>query len=211
MTSMADKAAVLADYAGQLDDFVIVTEIDGNYGHMGAVIVDAILQAGVSYDSVVRPRVRRLLQEHPTCTTTTAFLKLLEEVGAGPLLTWQHDEKINRVFGATRFFKAEGVETEDDLKSWLDQPANMARLKHLRGVGDKTADYFKLLVGFKTNAVDRHLAAFASGAGILSSGYAETSATINAAADMLGVDRAIFDHSIWKYMSTRRDRRTTCH
>lgn len=34
-------------------------------------------------------------------------------------------------------------------------------------------------------------------------GYTEAQAVINATADILKVDRAYFDHSIWQYMSKR--------
>jgi hypothetical protein len=52
------KAKKLVAFIRDLRGFGVVDYIDGNYGHMGATIIDAVLQAGVNYNSVVRPRVK---------------------------------------------------------------------------------------------------------------------------------------------------------
>jgi hypothetical protein len=54
------KAKSLVSYIQSLKDFVIVDFCDTNYGHMGATISDAILQAGTKYETVVRPRIDRI-------------------------------------------------------------------------------------------------------------------------------------------------------
>ncbi len=53
-------ATLLVKYLSTLDGFVIVDDPDGPYHHMGATITDAILQAGTTYETVVRPRVKRI-------------------------------------------------------------------------------------------------------------------------------------------------------
>jgi hypothetical protein len=35
------------------------------YGHMGATLTDAVLQSGISYETVVLPRVERILRDYP--------------------------------------------------------------------------------------------------------------------------------------------------
>jgi endonuclease III len=199
------KAQILADYVRNLNNFTIQETIDGDYNHMGAIITDAILQAGTKYETVVRPRVKSILSLYPEVRTTSGFLQLIKKIGVKKILSWNDDEKPNRVIGATEFFIKEGVETQEDLRTWLSQEANTQKLLSLRGVGPKTADYFKILAGIQTNAIDRHLLTFLQEAGIQVSDYQEAQDIINFAADMLGVDRAIFDHSIWEYMSTGKD------
>jgi endonuclease III len=199
------KAQTLAKYVRNLKNFEVQKTIDGDYNHMGAILADAFLQAGTKYDTVVRPRVKRILALYPEVKTTSGFLQLISQKGVKEILQWNDDEKPNRVVGATKFFIEEGVETQEDLRKWLSQDENTLKLRSLRGVGPKTADYFKILAGIQTNAIDRHLEKFLADAGIQFTGYKEPQEIINSAADILGIDRAIFDHSIWKYMSTGKN------
>jgi hypothetical protein len=206
--SVDEKAAMLVkyvkEYAIPCTDFEIVEAMSESYDHMGATIADAMLQAGVNYKHVVWPRVRRLLENHPEARTTSGFLKLLTEVGPNNLLGWKGAEKPRRVLCVTRFFCRKGIETEADLRQWLEDSGNLETLKKLRGVGDKTADYFKILVGIQVSAPDRHLCNFLSEASITVDDYDETQQVIDKAADLMKVKRRRFDHSIWKYMSTRK-------
>ena len=199
------KAQILAEYVRNLNNFAIQTTIDGDYNHMGAIISDAILQAGTRYATVVRPRIMNIMALYPEVRTTSGFLQLILKIGVKNVLSWHDDEKPNRVVGATEFFIKEGVETQEDLRTWLSQEGNIQKLLSLRGVGPKTADYFKILAGIQTNAIDRHLLKFLEEAGIQVSNYQEAQEIINLTADILGLDRAIFDHSIWKYMSNGKD------
>lgn len=198
-----NKVALLINYIKSLPDFNIVAP-DIPYYHMGATIADAMLQAGVTWETVVSPRIQRLRQNHPDAKTTREFLELLEHIGARELLEWDHPEKPNRVLGVTRFFVKEGVETEADLREWIENHTNITRLKRLRGIGNKTADYFKILAGISTSAVDRHLIEFLNRAGIdiEIKNYSAAREIINKTADRMKIKKSVLDHSIWKYMST---------
>lgn len=198
-----EKAATLVNYVHSLTDFTIVEAIEG-YNHMGATISDAMLQAGVNYRYVVQPRVQRLLEQYPEARTTSGFIRLLTKVGHNNLLDWKDTEKPNRILGVAEFFSSKGIETEADLRQWLQESSNLEKLKQLRGIGNKTADYFKILVGIPTSAVDRHLHGFLSEASIEVNGYDEARRVINKAADLMRINRSHFDHSIWKYKSSRK-------
>jgi endonuclease III-like uncharacterized protein len=204
--TIEDKVKLLANYIKTLSDFEII-EPDIPYCHTGATITDAILQAGTTWETVVRPRVHGLIHKYSEARTTTGFLKLLENVGPRELLKWNDPEKTNRILEVARFFAEEGIETEADLKTWLENETNIKRLKKLRGIGDKTADYFRLLCGIPTSAVDRHLSKFLNRAGISPSNYSEAKEIINKAAEQMGIDKSVLDHSIWKYMSSRKGRK----
>jgi hypothetical protein len=193
----------LIAYIHSLEGFKFQEKIDGGYEHIGAIITDAVLQAGLRYETVVRPRVQRVLEHYPQGCTTTGFLALLQEEGTEQIWQWKHPEKPARAMALTEFFQAEGIETEVDLRDWLLCEENIPRLKLIRGVGDKTADYLKILVGIHTTAVDRHMYAFLANAGISISSYQQAKAILDKAADQLGVNRACFDHSIWEYMSSK--------
>jgi hypothetical protein len=194
------KAESLKTFIEDLDDFDIIIP-DTPYGHMGATICDAMLQAGLHYDSVVKPRVERIRNKYPEASLTSGFLQLIHRHGAKSLVDFQDEEKPIRIRLITEFFYREDIETENDLKKWLRQAGNEAKLKQQRGVGDKTCDYFKLLVGIPTAAVDRHMTNFLRLAGIESSGYNETLEILHETAHLMNLNRTVLDHSIWKYMS----------
>lgn len=200
---MMTASEKLREYVCSLPDFTIYATIDGSYNHMGATIADAVLQANNNYKSNVTPRVERILREYPEARTTSAVLLQLKSAPAKVFLNWGGDDRAKRFCQVTDLFKSEGIETEADLRDWLTHPSNCTKLDAIYGIGQKTVDYFKILCGESTSAIDRHLLAFLELAGVKASGYQDAQDTINAAADLLGVDRACFDHSIWQFMRKR--------
>lgn len=195
------KADLLSDYIESLPDFKMQEDVATGYDHMGAVLVNAALQAGIRYETVVWPRVEALLATYPDAKTTSAFQRVLMIEGAPNLLDWSLDRKINTLVDTTQFFVAEGIETVDDLRAWLLQPHNIQRLKTIHGIGPKTADYFKILAGIPTSAIDRHLYTFLAQAGVEVNGYDEAQSVIRATADLLNIDERTLDYSIWSYMA----------
>jgi hypothetical protein len=193
----------LAQYVRSLPEFVIYETIDGNYNHIGATVADAVLQANMRYATHVKPRVNRILATYPEARTTTTVLRLLEEIGATEFLSWRGEDRAERFSRVLGLFASEDVETEADLREWLSDNANLLKLRSIKGIGPKTVDYFKILVGVSTSAPDRHLLNFLGLAGLVPCGYNETQAVITATADILSIDRACFDHSIWQFMSGR--------
>lgn len=193
----------LAQYVRSLPDFVIYTTIDGNYNHIGATVADAVLQANMRYATHVKPRVNKILETYPEARTTTAVLGLVKEIGATAFLSWRGEDRAERFSRVLRLFASESIETDADLHDWLAHDTNLAKLRTIKGIGPKTVDYFKILVGVSTSAIDRHLLNFLGLAGLSPCGYNEAQTIINSAADILSVDRAYFDHSIWQFMSRR--------
>jgi hypothetical protein len=194
-------SATLAEYVRSQPNFVIYTTIDGNYNHIGATVADAVLQANMRYATHVKPRVNRILAEYPEVRTTTAVLSVLEKIKATEFLSWRGEDRAECFVQVLDLFASEGIETDADLQSWLLNSTNLGKLRAIKGIGPKTVDYFKILVGLSTSAIDRHLLNFLGLAGLSPSGYSEAQAVINATADLLSVDRAYFDHSIWQFMS----------
>ena len=75
-----------------------------------------------------------------------------------------------------------------------------------KGVGNKTFDYFKMLVGLKTVAIDRHLEKFCNRADIKLTNYTEYHQLIMDTATILDVEPQVLDHSIWRYMSDQQNK-----
>ncbi|MEW6068163.1 MAG: hypothetical protein AB1610_07735 [Nitrospirota bacterium] len=72
--SFEEKVEKLSKYIKSLKDFKIVKpDIPVPYNHMGATITDAMLQAGTTWDTVVKPRIKKLLN-YSEAKTTTGFL-----------------------------------------------------------------------------------------------------------------------------------------
>ena len=75
---------MLAEYIRAKRDFEIVKSIDGSYGHMGATLTDAVLQAGVKYETVVRPRVLRWRASVVPAESRNSFLSRQKVVEHAP-------------------------------------------------------------------------------------------------------------------------------
>jgi hypothetical protein len=200
MDILAD-ARQLADFIVSLHDFRISSHEVQSYNHMGATITDSILQAGVNYRTVVEPRVKHVLREYPVAKTSPSFLDVIDQHGVDFVLNWRHPEKPRRVRDLTIFFVKLNVETEADLKYWLLDSDNCQRLLDLKGIGPKTVDYMKRLVGISTIAVDRHMRRFINLAGVKREAYDEIQIVVAFAADLLKISRSNLDSAIWLYSS----------
>ncbi|HXE90249.1 MAG TPA: hypothetical protein VNK82_04720 [Terriglobales bacterium] len=206
-----NHAEALAAYIRLHTEFVLVASMEGSYGHMGATLTDAVLQAGVNYETVVRPRVERVLGTYPDATTTSSFARLIRQLGADQVLSWQGNRKLRTLQELISVLLQNGVETEDQLRIWLEKPANLERIRQIKGIKDKTAHYLQILVGAQGVAIDRHLFRFLEEAGTPTNSYDEAHKLICDAATLLGVDWSVLDYSIWRYMSQRASGVSTKH
>ena len=89
----------------------------------------------------------------------------------------------------------------------LERPGNPKLLVELRGVGPKTVDYLKMLVGLPDLAVDRHIRLLVSRAGLSYTRYEDIKNVVGLAADELGIRRDTFDKAIWAFFSLGQTRR----
>jgi len=194
----------LARFLSTLEGFSVLPVNHGSYEHMGATITDTVLQAGLNYRTVVEPRVQALRQKYPGAKSTTGFLNTIAYEGLKTLLDWNHPEKPQRVLEMTYFFSNERIETEGDLRKWMSHPGNSQLLLGLRGVGPKTLDYLKLLIGIPSVAVDRHIRVVVQEAGLTYKRYADVKEVVGITAEILDVELGSLDRAIWSYMSTRK-------
>jgi hypothetical protein len=195
------QAIKLAEYTRSLPDFVFQRELDC-YDHMGALIVDAVLQAGIHYESVVKPRVLRIQRDFPEALSTSAFLEVLSKVGSEKLLDFRGDKPM-RVLEVTCLLRYEGIESVSQLADWLGKKDNKDRLSQIKGIKNKTVEYMRILAGADSIAIDRHLMNFLKAAKIDCVTKDEASKVISATATLLGMNMSHYDHSIWTYMSTK--------
>lgn len=196
-------ARQIADHADRLGVLRMPMSSRPASDHMGAVLADAILQAGVNYQSVVRVRVERIHSQFPEAAILSGVTALIEREGAEFFLSWNHPTKVMRFVSLTNFLAMQEIETTVELRGWLCLEIARPSLLGLNGIGPKTCDYLCSLVGIDCVAVDRHIVRFAADAGVHVSDYECLKLAVSFAADLLGVGRRDFDAWIWRALSDR--------
>lgn len=166
--------------------------------HMGAILADSVLQAGLNYMTVVRPRVLNILQMYPQADTISVLLKLIQKNRTGEFLSWQHHEKVARFQDLVAFLKDWGIEDAQDLRNNLTSEHFCSQVQSVNGVGPKTVDYMACLVGVDSIAVDRHVRTFAKAVGVENNDYHFLRRSFCCAADLLELPRREFDAWLWR-------------
>jgi hypothetical protein len=191
----------LVQYIQRLPDFVY-HKADPPYDHIGATIADSVLQTNNQYDAHVTPRIQRILKQWPNAKTVTTLLDLLSSIPTVTFLNWRGGNRAKRFTSILRLLNNEHVDSEADLQTWLTNDASPRKLLAIDGVGPKTVDYLKILVGLQSSAIDRRLLKFFVMAGIaINPGDYSTARNISkGAAGLLSVPPADLDHSIWRHM-----------
>jgi hypothetical protein len=203
------RARAIADHAERLGVNGAAATSRQSYSHIGALLADAALQAGLNYRTVVRPRVERIQSVYPAAATLSGLDITLEQVGPGTFLSWDHLTKIERFTGMAGALRANGIQDVSDLRVWLSCRDTRATLLGIHGVGPKTFDYICCLAGLDHIPVDRHIKSFASEAGVNVEGYLDLQAAVSFAADLLGLPRRDFDAWIWHRLTSRVETQRT--
>ena len=171
------------------------------YEHMGALITDCILQAGMRWKTV-EGRVAGVMAKNGT-ETTSGFLAVLERDGPEKVLGWS-GAKPQRALTLTIFLKEHHLETVAALHDWLLSESNVRAIGRLPGFGDKTKSYIQILTGIPAFAIDVHLEKFARLAGVIDhDDHPYVERVCKAAADRLETPYDILDRAIWRWASAK--------
>lgn len=206
LNSILDELACarrIADYANELGVSHCPTTLRVASDHMGAVLADAVLQAGLSYRSVVHMRVKRIYALFPETSTLAGLRRVLEADGVADFLLWNHHVKASRFVALVELLTAQNLNTTEQLRVWLSNKESRTNLLELHGIGPKTYDYLSCLVGLDCIAVDRHVRTFATEAGVSIRSYDQLKSVVSFAADLLEITRRDFDAWIWQTISAR--------
>lgn len=176
------------------------------YQHMGAVLADSVLQAGLNYAKVVKPRIATILRTFPHATTMSNLVPVIEQEGSPKFLQWEHREKVSRFDNLVGFMAEAEIDSTSELSRALRDKRFRMDIRRVRGVGPKTVDYMACLVGVDCIAVDRHIRGFAELAGLEDDSYDYLREVFSFAADLLSISRREFDASIWRYQSEQTAR-----
>lgn len=198
------EARMLVNYIQCLDSFEMIPATNkSSYTHIGALFTDIVLQAGMNYNTVVKPRVKNLINNYPQANTVSTFNRLIKELGLSEIINWRHFVKLQRIYDIIAFSDSNQIETCQDMLEFLRIIENRKAFLKIDGFGPKTLDYTLKLLSYDTVAVDRHIFTFVEDAGINSKGYFDTKMIVEYAADFMEVSRTSIDISIWKYMSNK--------
>jgi hypothetical protein len=193
----------VADFAVDLGIFVDAPrELRRSGGHIGAILADTVLQAGLNYRNVVLPRVTRIVLHYPEAAELSGVMQIIARGSVGDLLQWSHDTKIGRFGRLAAYIFERDVNSAQDLYSWLAEIERQPELLQISGIGPKTVDYLYCLMGFDRIPVDRHIRQFVARAGVAADDYERVRTVASFAADLLGLTRRDFDAWIWRLMST---------
>jgi hypothetical protein len=195
------SARCIANYAVGMGINTETKETRPITDHLGAVLADTALQAGLNYRSVVRPRVERILHQYPDAADMVGLQKVLENRSIAEFLQWKHPDKIGRFTALQELLQSERLQTVADLRRWLLSGNSRNALLDISGVGPKTVDYLCCLVGIDCIPVDRHVKLFAKNAGIEARDYEGIRLAVSFAADLLGISRRTFDAWLWNLAS----------
>jgi hypothetical protein len=199
------RARSIANHAERLGVNNAASASRQSYSHLGAVLTDAALQAGLNYRTVVRPRVERVQALFPAAATLPGLDTTLEQIGPEEFLDWNHFSKVQRFMDMACALRVDGVQNMSDLRVWLGRRGTRDTLLKIHGVGPKTFDYVCCLAGLDHIPVDRHIKSFASEAGVSVDGYLDLQTAVSFAADLLGLPRRDFDAWIWQRLTSRAD------
>ncbi len=211
LITVDQSAELLAVFVRSSPDFI--RETGDLYNHMGATIADAVLQPRRDYHGFVTPKTKRIIDKWGELKTLTQLVELLTHVTASEFLNWEDSEdsnswlahRVQRFCHIVALFYGEGIETTGDLRLWLLDDSNLSKLYAIWGIGQKTVNYFGILVGLPWVAIDGRLSSFFRVAEIPvdRNDVAAQREIVCRAADLLSVDRRVLDHSIWRYMEKK--------
>ncbi len=193
----------LSSFISRFRPFFIETNSRKPYYHMGATITDVILQAGLNYRSVVYPRVRFLIDKYAYYNTTSRFIILYKTIPLNELLNWKHSYKLERIEKLTYFLYTHAIESEEEFSLWLKENENENHLLQLDGIGPKTIDYIKKMIGIPSIPIDRHMFKFLELAGIKTSEYDYAKFLLKESSQQLGLSYENLDGNLWRFMSTK--------
>ncbi|MFJ7587808.1 hypothetical protein ACIQZO_10540 [Streptomyces sp. NPDC097617] len=133
--------------------------------------------------------------------TVRGFQARLATHDLAAAMNFRSPGKVAKAHDITDLLVAEGVDTREGLRTWLDRPGSRAALRAVKGVGPKSVDYLGNLVGRSQVAVDVHLRAFAVAAGVPDLGYEQLRTAYEEAAALLGHEPGGLEHAVWRFRS----------
>ena len=192
----------LIQFIENKQDFNIIKSNSCFYNsHLGAVLTDIVLQAGLNYKTVVLPRVLRVYKKYNSAYNLNSLVNTIDDIGLERFLDWKNQIKLKRFESIIEYLINNSIQTTDELLIHLNKEPNIENFLLVQGIGNKTIDYFFKLMHVETITVDRHIVNFLNQAEVNFNNYHSAKRIVEFTADILNVSRRDIDYSIWNYMS----------
>lgn len=202
-TDILVAARMVANFASAEGIDITPHNVRLSYNHLGAILADAVLQAGLNYKSVVQPRVTRILSEFENVNCSSSLMGIVETGRVPEFLNWNHPVKVLRFERLVKEIYSSGIKDSEHLRSFLEDDSFCISLQKINGIGPKTVDYMSCLVGIDSVAVDRHIRSYARRAGVDAEDYHFLKYVFCFSADLLSMSRREFDSWVWQRESSR--------
>jgi hypothetical protein len=199
---VAELVRILAPRIG--DSVHVVGSLRPRYSHMGAILADTALQAGLSYSGIVRPRIDRLLTAFPSADSISGLCSELSKTSASVFLDWSHPEKLQRFNGLIQACRSASVDTLMEFQDWVVTRIAATALRSIRGIGPKSVDYLRMLAGHSAIPMDRHLFNFIAIAGVRTTDYHDGQRAFVDGCALAGIDPAHAEREVWALMRDLR-------
>lgn len=200
--TIADDSAKLLAY---MDNHGLngSNQVTRGWDHIGAIVVDSVLQRRQQYAATVQPRVLRLIKTWPDADTVSGFRTRIESGTLATVIQWKSAARLTQIAELTSVLEDQKIETVDDLRDKLidpvQRPTLRTALRSVRNVGPKTLDYFDILTGIPSGvAIDVRIRTVTSATGIKDMSYAHLAAVIRDAATSRGWRAGDLDAALWK-------------
>lgn len=167
------------------------------FKHLGVLLADVSLQAGLSYESVVVPRLKRILRDYPDSGCLDTLRTTLEAVGAEDYLNMRNRRKAGVLNALVVLLSARNIRCVGDLASSYNDSTFHDELSAIPGIGPKSKDYLFLLAGCATAPIDRHMLRVLSSADVCTKDYAYASRLLREAMLLLHEDPRRFEYEVW--------------
>jgi endonuclease III len=118
------------------------------------------------------------------------------------LLQWRGVEKIERFRRLLELLVEYHIGSVDDLCFWSATSTGRCELLQVKGIGNKTYDYLRMLCGQITFPIDRHIIRFLQMADvdIRSYGYETSQRLLFDSCGRLGADPGVIERGLWALM-----------
>lgn len=190
-----------------------MTSNEFGYENPVLICMDAVLSINRKYAAFVTPRIDNFKREYPDIDTLEALTKLIKQKGyEGFCAVWnyRHIERVGLLHRlSTKFleYKYQSNRTNDlaAMKDWASSVDVMDYLNfNVKGIGLKTFQYLRMLLGVPTVKPDRHISRAVALALGRSSSEIESISLLVSASKQLGLDVTNVDHNIWKFFSEKK-------
>jgi len=170
--------------------------------NIGAIVIESILQSGLNYNYVVKPRIEKFYNKYESFYSLSQLDFLLQYNSIEDIMGVNNGRKKKALTDLMKLLFKYEVEYIYQLQDVILSPLFVEEFLSIKGIGNKTLDYLMILLGLDSIAIDRHLFKFLKEFDIDLS-YSDSKKLLVKVAEEMDIDLTELDSFIWNEMSSR--------